>query len=168
MRFREWAQRHPLAASELLTMLHQGSEANLPENAATHKQESWSQQRARFEIAKQGGYAFRNNVGATPTKCKECGARQRPVRYGLANDSTQMNTRIKSSDLILAIPRKITPDMVGSTIAQFGAVECKKQGWEYTGKVGEAPQLAWLAFIESLGGFARFSTGGVDLSTQAE
>jgi hypothetical protein len=148
-------------------MLTQGSEADQTEKAV-HESEAWAQQQSRFEIAKQGGYAFRNNVGATPTKCKACGAAQRPVRYGLANDSTQMNKRIKSSDLILAIPRRITPDMIGSTIAQFGAVECKKPGWAYSGKSGEPQQAAWLTFIESLGGFARFSTGGVDLSTQEE
>jgi len=65
--------------------------------------------------------------------------------------------------LILAIPRKITPEMVGSVIAQFGTVEVKAPGWKYTGRGREEAQAAWLALIERIGGFARFSTGEIEL-----
>ena len=162
MDFKQWAKRHPQAAAELLSIQTDALSLNVPEKAIS-KTEAWSQQNVRFDIARQGGFAFRNNVGATPAKCKSCGAKQTPIRYGLANDSTQMNKRIKSSDLILAIPRLITQDMVGTKIAQFGAVECKKPNWKYTGKDQEPGQAAWLSFIEHLGGFAKFSTGEVKL-----
>ena len=165
MDFKTWQATYPEAAAApgpvLSDLVDYGSD---PNPKLVHKSEGWAQQQTRFGVAKQGAYAFRNNVGATPSKCKACGAKQTPVRYGLANDSTQMNSRIKSADLILAIPRQITPDMVGKTIAQFGSIECKKPGWEYSGAGREKAQLAWVTFIESIGGFARFGTGDVDLS----
>lgn len=161
MSYAEWAIRHPQAARELALELVEpfsgvGDEAD-------GKSETWAQQRARFNIAQQGAMAWRNNVGATPAKCKSCGAPQQPVRYGLANDSAQLNKKIKSSDLILAIPRQITPEMVGTCIAQFGSVECKHPGWTYTGKGREAGQAAWLALIKKLGGYSAFSTGDLTL-----
>ena len=111
-------------------------------------------------MAQLGGHAWRNNVGATPSRCPECNTRQAPVRYGLANDSARLNERIKSSDLILAIPRRIGPEHVGTLIAQFGAIECKRPGWEYTGQGREPGQAAWLALVASLGGYATFTTNG--------
>lgn len=159
MNYAEWAQRHPQAAAELAQMLTGAVDGT----AVAGMSEAYAQQQARLAVAQQGGMAWRNNVGATPTKCPNCNAKQAPVRYGLANDSARLNQRIKSSDLILAIPRQITPDMVGSTIAQFGAVECKRPGWKYTGNGRESGQAAWLALITKLGGYATFSTGDLIL-----
>lgn len=155
--YTEWATAHPEAAAALQLVLNTdvvhrggGSEARV-------------QQDVRLEIARRGAVAWRNNVGATPARCPDCGASRPPVRYGLANDSTRLNERIKSSDLILAIPRVIQPHQVGTTIAQFGAVECKRPGWEYSGTDREAAQSAWLALIASLGGFSTFTTGEIVL-----
>ena len=159
---KEWANNHPVAAMELFNALTDPLEL-VDDRLKTGKREACSQQSARISIAMQGAFAFRNNVGATPIRCPKCGYKRQPVRYGLANDSHQMNTRVKSSDLILMIPRKITPDMVGSVIAQFGAVEVKHQGWEYTGTKREVAQGNFLALVEQNGGFARFSTGSIDL-----
>ena len=159
MTYEQWAALHPHAAGDLLRVI--GPAAGT-ENAPPGD-EAAAQQRVRFTVARAGGMAWRNNVGATPAKCPDCGAPQQPVRYGLANDSARLNARIKSSDLILAIPRVITPAMVGRTIAQFGSVEVKRPGWHYTGKGREAGQAAWLALVERLGGFAKFSTGELDL-----
>lgn len=168
MNYYEWAMRHPQAAAELNEVFKAADPSDkVPEGAS----EARTQQQARLDIAHAGAMSWRNNVGATPAKmeynCARCGfhgeVSQRPVRYGLANDSAQMNSTIKSSDLILAIPRVITPAMVGTTIAQFGAVECKAHGWQFTGKGREGAQQAWLALIESIGGYARFSTGRVVL-----
>lgn len=154
-----WADRHPKAAKELFEMINAS-----PEHVgADQSSEAYAQQQVRLQIAKQGGMAWRNNVGATPSKCKSCGAKQVPVRYGLANESTKLNKEIKSSDLILAIPRIVTMDMVGTQIAQFGAVECKKPGWVFKGDDRETAQLKWLTLVKKLGGFAQFSTGGVEL-----
>ena len=155
--YTEWAEAYPEAAGQLALVLAAqvvfrggGSEAR-------------AQQSVRIDVARQGAMAWRNNVGATPSKCPDCNAPQAPIRYGLANDSKRLNEKIKSSDLILAIPRLIGPEHLGTTIAQFGAIECKKPGWKYTGKGREAGQTAWLGLVAKLGGFAAFSTGEVEL-----
>jgi len=168
--YEQWAARHPQAAAELNQML--GAVAWPPlDVAVTNKSEAWAQQRARLNISHAGSMAWRNNVGATPAKvpvvCPKCNfkhtVKQAPIRYGLANDSQKLNAQIKSSDLILAIPRVITLAMVGTTIAQFGAIECKRPGWMYKGTEIEAAQLAWLQLIVKIGGYATFSTGEVSL-----
>ena len=127
------------------------------------KSEAWAQQQVRFKFAEAGGMAWRNNVGATPAKCPDCGAKQRPIRYGLANDSARLNTHMKSSDLIGMVPRRITPALVGTTIAQFAAVETKRPGWQFKGTERERGQATWLSLISRAGGFAVFSTGELDL-----
>ena len=161
MTYAEWEAKHPQAAAELFGVI---CAAPWPAPAEVdEKSEAWAQQQDRFKFAEAGGMAWRNNVGATPAKCEECGAKQRPVRYGLANDSHRLNERIKSSDLIGAIPRLITPAMVGTTVAQFAAVETKRPGWRYTGTEHEQGQAAWLALISKIGGFATFSTGALEL-----
>jgi hypothetical protein len=159
--YADWAARHPQAAAELGQLL--GAMPWPADSRTDGKSEAWAQQRDRMRVAKAGGAAWRNNVGATPARCPDCNAPRRPVRYGLANDSHQLNAVIKSSDLICAIPRLITAPMVGSTIAQFGAIEDKKPGWVYTGTPHEQAQAAWLAMVARLGGFATFSTGDVEL-----
>lgn len=162
MTYQDWATRHPQAAAELQQVLGAGPSYTMDPNAE-YKSEAWVQQRVRFKVAGAGAMSWRNNVGATPAKCPDCGAPRQPIRYGLANDSSKLNKQIKSSDLILAIPRFITPAMVGSTIAQFGSIETKRPGWRYTGKGTEAGQAAWLALIARLGGYATFSTGELNL-----
>jgi hypothetical protein len=161
--FNDWRHKYPEAAKALVEMLER---TLTPESKKLDgATEAPRLINTRFSIAKQGAFSFRNNVGATPAKCKKCGAKSNPVRYGLANDSIQMNHRVKSSDLILIIPRLITPDMVGRTIGQFGAVECKRESWEWVGtSERDRGQAAWLAFVEDKGGFAAYSKGFVDLS----
>jgi hypothetical protein len=155
--YTDWAARYPEAAADLTRILctDAGHEGN--------GSEALVQQRVRVSIADQGAMAWRNNVGATKARCPDCNAPQGPIRYGLANDSARLNKRIKSSDLIGCIPRHVTPAMVGTTIGQFAAIECKRPGWTYTGTEREAGQAAWLALILRLGGFARFTTGEVEL-----
>lgn len=121
------------------------------------------QQAVRFQAAQQGALAWRNNVGATPAKCPDCGTKRQPIRFGLANDSSKLNKVLKSSDLILAIPRTIQPQDVGKRFAQFGSVECKRNGWTYRGTPEEQAQQAWLALVASVGGYATFSTGTIQL-----
>ncbi len=165
-----WRQRHPQAAAELEGML-----AGIPEpdpERAAGKSEAWAQQQARMSIAQQGAKAWRNNVGGTKVKehhqCPSCSFRFSvqvpPMRWGLANDSAKLNKVVKSSDLILAIPRLVTPAMVGRTIAQFGGVETKRPGWTFNpNDPHQAAQAKWLQLVASVGGFACFSTGAVDL-----
>ncbi len=161
MTYTEWAAHHPHAAADLQQVIGANNQPACPETEG--KSEAWSQQQVRLKAAHMGAMSWRNNVGATPAKCLNCGVSQRPIRYGLANDSSKLNATIKSSDLILAIPRFITPVMVGSTIAQFGSIETKRPGWRYTGRGTEPGQAAWLALIARLGGYATFSTGELNL-----
>lgn len=159
--YAEWAATHPQAAADLQALL---GAAPWPADSNTDgKSEAWAQQRARFNGAKHGAVLWRNNVGATPARCPDCGAKQRPVRYGLANDSHKLNEVIKSADLIGGIPRLITPDMVGQTLAQLAAVETKRPGWAFTSTKHEQAQAAFLALVVSMGGYATFSTGELDL-----
>ena len=161
MTYNEWAERWPEAAAEQAAMLTE--QCHTTSEQAEGKSEAWSQQQIRFKAAHAGAMAWRNNVGATPARCPDCGEKQRPVRYGLANDSAKLNKNIKSSDLILAIPRQITPAMVGTTIAQFGSIEAKRPGWRFSGTEREQAQAAWHVLIQQLGGFAGFSTGDLKL-----
>lgn len=165
--YTDWARRHPQAAADLQAI----TAMPVAPPDSDGKSEAWAQQRDRMRIAHAGGMAWRNNVGAIPAKtqheCPHCRAKftdeQRPIRYGLANDSHKLNQRIKSGDLIGIIPRLITPVMVGTTIGQFASIEDKRPGWHYTGTEHEQAQLAWQTIILRLGGFAQFSTGDVTL-----
>jgi hypothetical protein len=74
-------------------------------------------------------------------------ARGNHVRFGLANDSKEMNDRIKSSDLI-GIGRD----------GRFIAREVKAPGWRYTGTDREQAQLKFIELIIGMGGDACFVT----------
>lgn len=171
MTYEQWQDAFPEAAQAFKYVI-----AAAPWNHDDGKQgdsEAWAQQQVRFQIGQEaGGYAWRNNVGAQKTKepcqCPSCGFKfsleRAPLRWGLANDSAALNKKFKSSDLICAIPRTVTADMVGKVIAQFGAIETKHPGWEYNPHdKHEAAQAAFLQLVNSIGGFAAFSTGRVAL-----
>lgn len=169
MTYAEWAAKHPHAAIDLQEMHGATPWPTGEDNSG--KSENWAQQQIRFQAFRAGAQAWRNNVGATPAKikttCPKCQnhyeIKQQPVRFGLANDSMKLNEVMKSSDVILAIPRLITQQHVGQTIAQFGSVEVKKPGWRYTGTEHEQAQGNWLALINGMGGYATFSTGELNL-----
>ena len=107
-------------------------------------------------LAAQSGYlVFRNNVGA----CYDTTGRF--IRYGLANDSAQLNKSIKSSDLIGLRPVTIDSTHLGRTFGQFVALECKRSGWKFKGTARELAQEKFLALVTANGGHARFTTGGL-------
>lgn len=161
MTYNNWQAKHPQAAIDLFNVI---CDAPWPPPAkVADKSEAWAQQQIRFKFAKAGGMAWRNNVGATPARCPDCNAKQRPLRFGLGNDSHKLNQVIKSSDIIGIVPRLITSAMVGTTIAQFASVEAKRPGWKFTGNEHETAQATWLALVAKIGGYATFSTGELNL-----
>lgn len=81
------------------------------------------------------------------------------IRFGLGNDSPRINKIFKSSDLIGVTPVVITPEMVGSTVGVFTAIECKAPGWRYSGDDREIAQKRFLDKVLELGGIARFESG---------
>jgi hypothetical protein len=115
--------------------------------------EAYSQSQVRLEAPRAGVTLWRNNVGVLTDLTG------RPVRFGLANDSRQLNEALKSSDLIGWRPVLITPGHVGRTIAQFVSRECKAPGWKYTGTDRERAQKAWLDLVAAAGGDSAFATG---------
>lgn len=111
------------------------------------------QSAVRLEAARKGVRLWRNNVGAL------LDARGVPVRYGLANESKEVNAVLKSADLIGIRPVTIGPEHVGQVIGQFVSREVKKVGWHYTGDDRERAQLAWAQLVTAAGGDACFVTG---------
>jgi hypothetical protein len=104
----------------------------------------------RLEASRQGMRLWRNNVGQLNDE------NGRPVRYGLANDSPQVNKVMKSADLIGIRPVLVTRAHEGQTIGQFVSIECKAEGWRYAGTPREEAQQNWATLVLSLGGDARF------------
>lgn len=123
-------------------------------SAQPGKSEAAIQSQVRVNACKQGARLWRNNVGAFVA---DNGAL---VRYGLANESKQVNKVFKSSDLIGIKPVLITKEHVGQTIGQFVAIETKDGGWIYRGTEREQAQLNFIEFIRKLGGRAEFNNNG--------
>lgn len=118
------------------------------------KSESAVQNDIRLDAAYRNVLLHRNNVGVL---LNENG---RPVRYGLANDSKNLNENIKSSDLIGITPVFITPDMVGTILGVYTAIECKPDGWKFN--IFDKHCLAQSNFHDIVtrhGGKAGFATG---------
>lgn len=149
----EWAQRHriPLEAIKELESLY--GIIDRPGAVMTDLSEAAVQNNLRLEGARKGVRLFRNNVGAYED---EDG---RFVRYGLANESPQVNKVIKSGDLIGIRPLVVTSQMVGFTVGQFVSREAKPGTWRYSNTEREQAQLRWIQLINSLGGDAGFANG---------
>jgi hypothetical protein len=151
----EWSKRYGIpkvAIDELEEILGLNGNHLLPENTSD-RSESYVQSLIRLEAPKRNCVLFRNNVGVLFDKTN------RPVRFGLANDSKQLNEKIKSADLIGWRKIEITQSMVGTHIAQFLSRECKEPNWIYKGTPREIAQLEWAKLVISAGGDAGFATG---------
>lgn len=99
------------------------------------------------------GPVWRNNVGA----CED--ATGRIIRYGLGNDSAQLNREMKSPDLVCITPVFVTPDMLGRTLGVFTGLECKHSNWRMTpGDKHAQAQAKFHDIIRQHGGFAGFVT----------
>lgn len=121
------------------------------------------QNHIRLEAANRGVELWRNNVGVLLDQTG------RPVRYGLANTSANVNKNIKSSDLIGITPVFVTPEMIGTLIGVFTAVEVKGSDWRYseTDQRAEA-QKRFHDIVRSAGGYAGFATSTEDFKRIVE
>jgi hypothetical protein len=154
-----WGSKHgiaPAALLELEALLGVAGRAAMPVIAEEGKpgSEARTQSQVRLEAAKLDILLWRNNLGAFKP---ETGGF---VRYGLANESPQMNDKIKSSDLIGIRSKIITPAMIGSKVGIFTAREMKEEGWHFhPNDAHERAQKTFIDLVNSYGGDACFATG---------
>lgn len=153
---KQWAVRHRVgedALAELSAIL--GSVGN---EETDGRSESNVQSRVRLAAPGSGMRLWRNNVGVLTDE------RGVPVRYGLANDTKALNERLKSHDLIGWRRVVVSPAMVGSMIAQFVSLECKREGWRPgEHREREEAQERWAALVVADGGYSRFVTDPAQL-----
>lgn len=149
MNISQWALKHGVPYSALID-LQQILGVLDPEPGVPGRSEAAVQAAVRVEASQRGMRVWRNNVGVLTDD------RGVPIRYGLCNDTAKMNHALKSADLIGIDPTPITLADVGQPRGQFVSLECKPEGWRYTGTPREEAQAAWAALIVSLGGRARF------------
>jgi len=151
MTLNEWLKRWQLP-DQAVSELHSVFNIDTDPSTGAEQSEAAVQTAVRLEASQVGARLFRNNVGAYQDP--DSG---RWVRYGLANDSKQMNQQIKSADLIGIRPILITEQHIGFIIGQFIAREVKAGGWTYKATEREVAQLRFLQLIASLGGDAQFA-----------
>lgn len=140
----------PAALADL--MARTGTLPELPQNKEPDASESRVQSQIRIKAGARGDFLTRNNVGALLDK------RGVPVRFGLMNETKELNKVVKSGDLIGGRRVLITPEMVGRIILQFWSVECKEAAWRFNpNDPHEKAQLAWATYINARGGYAIFA-----------
>lgn len=117
-----------------------------------NKDENTVQQEVQIQARYFDSHLMRNNSGELPDKYG------RPVRYGLGNISKDHNKDVKSSDLIGFTKVVVTPDMVGTTVAIFTAIEVKKEAWNPNKKLDkrETAQNNFIQWVINNGGIASF------------
>jgi len=153
-----WAHRHAIPETALRELRQILDAVPDLESAPSTLSEGAVQGRVRLAARHRGATLWRNNVGVASD---EYG---RPVRFGLANDSKQVNERIKSSDLIGITPVKIGAAHWGATLGVFTAIECKHGGWKWSGSTKERAQQRYIDLVRLFGGFAGFARGPEDLN----
>src|ERR1017187_3407273 len=148
----QWSARHnipPHVLNDLLNLMGIVVPDGSPPAHQPGASEASGQNAVRMEAAKRyGSRMFRNNSGVA---IREDGG---TVRYGLSNESSQINRIMKSSDLI-----GITPVICGCgcKYGVFTAYECKKTGWKFRQSDERAvAQLAFIRLVVSMGGIGRF------------
>ena len=151
MNIHDWARRHNVSQQALSELLMTITERNV---GTSELSESAIQTNIRLEASRKGIRLWRNNVGVMHDA--EAGIY---VRYGLANESKQMNEVIKSGDLIGIRPITITQEHIGRVIGQFVSREVKHGKWRYTGTLREIAQMNWINIVNTLGGDAQFCNG---------
>lgn len=153
MTLREWAAKWGVSTQAVIDLEQQMGLHAVAPVSSQDRSEAAMQQLYRMEAARRGELLWRNNVGALLDE------RGVPVRYGLCNDTKELNARLKSSDLVGPKPVLIEQRHVGTVIAQFKCREMKEENWTYTGTPRERAQLNYIELVVSKGGDAAFATG---------
>lgn len=151
MNLTQWAIKWGIPPQAVQDLRQEFGLVNTDPQPQVGESEAAIQTRIRLEATQKGCRVWRNNVGGTYTEDGSF------LRYGLANDSRQMNELIKSSDLIGIRPLLIQQNHVGQVIGQFIAREVKAANWGYSGSKREEAQLNFLNLVASLGGDAAFA-----------
>jgi len=154
----EWAAKWsiPRAATDDLKK-NMGVLPPITPSAKPTLSEASTQRAIRLAAMKHDVYLWRNNSGAV---MREDGGM---IRFGLGNDSSQVNAVMKSADLIGITPKVIAQCHVGSTFGVFTSIEVKRPGWKYLDTIQEKAQLNWAKLIIKNGGLAMFATCPEDL-----
>lgn len=151
MNLHQWAIKWSIPAAALADLQAQcGLDGTPGSTAPDDRSEAAVQQTIRLEASKLGNRLWRNNVGAAYT------SEGMFLRYGLLNDSAQINAVVKSSDLI-GIGRRVC--RCGQVHGVFLAREVKRAGWRYSDTPHEQAQRRFIDLVNSLGGDAAFCTG---------
>lgn len=149
-----WAKRHNIRHAALHELM---TEFGITASGTSELSESAVQTNIRLEASRLGIKLWRNNVGAG--KVLADNGTESFIRWGLANESKQMNKLVKSGDLIGIRPVTITQAHVGTVIGQFVSREAKHGAWSYSGTDREVAQLAWISLVNAMGGDAAFANG---------
>lgn len=160
MNLHQWAIKHGVPAAAVFELQNILGETVpvLPEPGWLHpnngKSEAFVQSLVKLRASQEGIKVSRNNVGALIPQ-----GSKKPIRFGLFNESEQVNELVKSSDLIGWRPVVITLQHVGMRIAQFWARECKEPSWVPGRDEREVAQGAFINMVNRDGGDAAFTNG---------
>jgi len=140
-----WAERWgiPIAAvRELLGFVQ-------TETASSCMSEAAIQSGIELAAANLGDVLWRNNVGAYRN------GSGRMVRYGLANNSKEMNELTKSHDLIGITQRVVRQHNVGETWGVFTSIEVKAGDWVMNvADPHTLAQLNYASIVKGMGGIS--------------
>lgn len=158
MNLNEWALKWRISPNALAELhvalgLDHDPDAQQVESSKPMSSEASVVAAARLQASSSGGRLWRNNNGAGHIDGGQY------IRWGLCNDSRELNAVIKSSDLIGIRPQIVTPEMVGTMVGRFWAIECKEPGWRYSGTEREQAQLRFIALVNRMGGVGSFWNG---------
>lgn len=160
MTFFEWAAKWNVPAAAVADWL--GTLA--PHDVKKSEQGSESRVGAELRLAAvPHGALWRNNAGAT-TPVDET---ERPVRYGLGNDSASWWKDWRSGDYVGITRVVVQPHHIGRTFGVFTMIEAKKPNWNprdlnQPSNTRERAQMSCLTHVASLGGIAGFATSTAD------
>ena len=157
----EWAAIWGVPQAALNDLIVRLTAADHPPSEAG-RSEAAIQADIRLAAAKRGDLVlWRNNNGAQLIYPEDKDGNPqyhlepRMVRWGLGNDSSKQNKRMKSADLIGILRHKVRHEDVGRTLAVFTSVEVKKPGWKHSdASERDRAQAAWAATVAAMGGVA--------------